>query len=273
MIASCLSDLFSGLTGICFTKVYFYDTSSFPIETKPLCIYYGIIASKCGGITLIVKPEIGFSYKCPSCGGTKLHTFDAFCLSAANRLCVCDCTRSCMHISGHKQDVTAELLCPYCGRIHTYRLSVQELMHNGLCELVCCETQRVCGCAGAPDRVLASVRKKHTPQDHLVADRRSYSDEVSAGPNKSGIDQLLEQSGMEERQVMQLVLSSLCAVEDLLHERRILCPCGSKKYELAFLNGFVQVQCGVCGAYVRLKVADVGDLQKIRTADMIQLTK
>ena len=220
---------------------------------------------------MIVKPEIGFSYKCPSCGAAKLHNFDAFCLSASSRLCVCDCTRSCMHITGHKQDVTVELLCPYCGRIHTYRLSVQELMHNGLCELVCCETQLVCGCAGAPNRVLASVRKYHTSKDHPAADRSSYSDEVSG--NRSGIDWPFERSGIGELQAAELVLSSLCAVEDLLHERRILCPCGSKKYELAFLNGFVQVQCGVCGAYVRLKAADVGDLQKIRTADMIQLTK
>lgn len=236
-------------------------------------IYYCIIARKCGGICLVLKPEIGFAYKCPSCGGARLHTFDIFKLSAGSKLCVCDCARSCMHLIFAEKDVSAELLCPYCGMVHTYRLSAAELLHNNLCELVCGETQLVCAYAGTPQRVEEAVGKYHTAMDTLAKELCELPDTDLAGEDRAEIDRILVRTGDGKLREADLVLSSICTVEEMLYDHRITCPCGSKKYELAFLEGYVQVKCGDCGAYVRLQAKNDRDLQKLMTSGEIQLTK
>ena len=203
---------------------------------------------------MVVKPEIGFSYKCPFCGDTKLHTFDVFRLSTGDRLCVCDCLRFCIHLTFSDGEVSVDLLCPYCGHIHTYRLPVSELVKNHVNELICCETQQVCAYAGAPHRIHEKIEQAGDPQE---AENECILLQTDSGALKTA----------------NLVLSGLYTVEEMLYARKILCPCGSKKFELAFFGGYIQVKCGVCGAYTRLLAKNDEDIQRIWASHEIQLTK
>lgn len=222
---------------------------------------------------MLVKPEICFAFKCPCCGGVKPHVFDVFHMSGGSQICACSCTKSCMHLIFGDAAVTIEFLCPYCGGIHSYRLAIADLLHGNLNELVCCETELVCAYAGDPSRVEKEIAQYHSAVDTLLSKLKALDDTELVGSEQDEIDRILLKADNGKMQDATLVLSSLCTVEDMLYQEKIVCECGAKKFELAFLNGYIQVKCAQCGAYVRIAAQNSDAVQKIRCSDCIVLTK
>ena len=205
---------------------------------------------------MLIKPEISFAFKCSACAEARVHTFDAFSLSAESRLCTCSCNRSTMYLSVDGGVASVELHCPYCSLTHVYCMPLCDLLHDSLSELVCGKTKLVCAYAGDRRRVERAVQGYHEALDTMarkLGKNDHYCDKEDVGVLVKTGDGMLDEAN--------LILSALCTAEDLLHAEKIACPCGSKRFELAFLNGYLQVKCGDCGAYVRLKAKSQKDIE------------
>jgi len=221
-----------------------------------------------GEFILLVKPKIAFSLKCASCGKAKLHVFDVFRLTSGSRMCVCDCRKTCMNLSFEAGCVTVEFLCPYCRQIHVYRLSMHDLICGELNELMCGKTKLICAYAGKPDQVERKVKDYQTAIDMLL---RELSDVPRFSQTPS--QRIKEDFHSSDTAMAAHIACSIYTVKEMIYSHRIHCPCGSKRYELAFLDGCVQIQCSDCGAYVRLSAKTEKELNQIRKAKTILLTK
>ncbi len=212
---------------------------------------------------MLIKPEISFAFKCSACAEARIHTFDAFRLSTGSKLCNCSCNRCSMYLCVDGGIVTCELLCPYCGATHVYCIKIGDLIHNDLNELVCAKTKLVCAYAGNTNSVERAVRGYHKALDTMV--RRLETDENLHDVSVKTGDGLFDEAN--------LILSALCTARDLLNSRQITCPCGSHRFELAFLSGYLQVKCSDCGAYVRIKAKSYEDIETMRDKIPILLLK
>lgn len=192
---------------------------------------------------MIQESKRYISYICPHCHQSVIVARDVFSLAAAPAQIKCPCGRSELRVDLMGIDVSMKVPCLFCGREHAVRCSSDAFLRQKALAFSCTASGLDCCYVGEEGAVYAATARLEQAVDKLDQHRNQ------------------EQEGtFLDEIVMQEVLSEL---KDIAQRGGISCACGSKQWGLKVNYSSIDLQCGQCGAEMRIPAATADDIDDI----------
>lgn len=192
---------------------------------------------------MIQESKRYISYICPHCHQSVIVARDVFSLAAAPAQIKCPCGHSELRVDFMGIDVSMKVPCLFCGREHAVRCSSDAFLRQKALAFSCTASGLDCCYVGEEGAVYAATARLEQAVDKLDQHRNQ------------------EQEGtFLDEIVMQEVLSEL---KDIAQRGGISCACGSKQWGLKVNYSSIDLQCGQCGAEMRIPAATADDIDDI----------
>lgn len=180
------------------------------------------------------------AYMCPKCKQSVVVTESEFRLAAASSKLPCPCGGSALLVEMEADHVDLTVPCLYCGEDHHIRCSPHTFLHERALAFSCKATGLDCLYVGEEEPVFRALRRL----EEATANLKGRSEE----------DSFLNETIMTE------VLGEL---KDIAARGGIACTCGAKEYKVKINYSAVELECGQCGARLRLPAATGEDLEEL----------
>lgn len=180
------------------------------------------------------------AYMCPKCKQSVVVEESKFRLAAASSKFPCPCGGSALLVEMEADHVDLTVPCLYCGEDHHIRCSAHAFLHQKALAFSCKATGLDCLYVGEEEPVFRALRRLE-----------------KATANMGETDS--EKPFLNEA-VMTEVLGEL---KDIAARGGISCHCGSSEYKLKVNFSSVELECGQCGARLRLPAATGDDLEDL----------
>lgn len=192
---------------------------------------------------MIQESKRYISYICPHCHQSVIVARDVFSLAAAPAQIKCPCGHSELRVDFMGIDVSMKVPCLFCGREHAVRCSSDAFLRQKALAFSCTASGLDCCYVGEEGAVYAATARLEQAVDKLDTHRNQEREETF-------LDEI----------VMQEVLSEL---KDIAQRGGISCACGSKQWGLKVNYSSIDLQCGQCGAEMRIPAATADDIDDI----------
>lgn len=180
------------------------------------------------------------AYICPKCKQSVVVEETEFRLAAAPCKFPCPCGGSTLQIEMEADHVDLTVPCSYCTEDHHIRCSAHAFLHEKALAFSCKGTKLDCLYVGEEDAVFQALRRLEEATANLEG--------------KSNEETFLNDAIMSE------VLGEL---KEIAGRGGISCACGSKNYKIKVNFSSVELECGDCGARLRLPAATGDDLEDL----------
>lgn len=163
-----------------------------------------------------------------------------FRLAAASSKLPCPCGGSALLVEMEADHVDLTVPCLYCGEDHHIRCSAHAFLHEKALAFSCKATGLDCLYVGEEKPVFRALRRL----EEATAD----------------MDETDKEKSFLNEAIMTEVLGEL---KDIAARGGISCSCGSKEYKVKVNFSSVELECGQCGARLRLPAATGEDLEDL----------
>ena len=198
---------------------------------------------------MLVNPQLGFTYDCRLCQSSVVGKAGIFAMQGNNYLCGCKCGGDVLSAAISSGTLCVEYPCAICREIHTAKIMVSEVLKKRLYSIPCAHTGLDSCIIGRPELIgnLDSAETSRSLRDlvrQLLDLPPAHDDEDLPVPG-------------------EVITSALAAVRELAYAGKIVCPCKSKNFKLAYYINLVRITCSTCGAYHEFPAATAQDVERI----------
>lgn len=186
------------------------------------------------------EPKRTLAYLCPKCKQSVVVEMSEFRLAAASSKLPCPCGGSALLVEMEADHVDLTVPCLYCGEDHHIRCSAHAFLHEKALAFSCKATGLDCLYVGEEEPVFRALRRL----EEATAD----------------MDETDKEKSFLNEAIMTEVLGEL---KDIAARGGISCCCGSKEYKVKVNFSSVELECGQCGARLRLPAATGEDLEDL----------
>lgn len=186
------------------------------------------------------EPKRTLAYLCPKCKQSVAVEMSEFRLAAASSKLPCPCGGSALLVEMEADHVDLTVPCLYCGEDHHIRCSAHAFLHEKALAFSCKATGLDCLYVGEEEPVFRALRRL----EEATAD----------------MDETDKEKSFLNEAIMTEVLGEL---KDIAARGGISCRCGSKEYKVKVNFSSVELECGQCGARLRLPAATGEDLEDL----------
>ncbi len=180
------------------------------------------------------------AYLCPKCKQSVVVEESEFRLAAAPIQFPCPCGGSVLGVEMEADHVDLTVPCVYCGEDHHVRCSAHGFLHEKALAFSCKVTGLDCLYVGEEGAVFQALRRL---------------EEATAG---------WEQKSEDEPFLNETIMSEILGeLKEIAARGGLSCRCGSKKYKVKVKFSSVELECGECGARMRLPAATGEDLEEL----------
>ncbi|MDE6107943.1 MAG: hypothetical protein K2F83_04625 [Oscillospiraceae bacterium] len=180
------------------------------------------------------------AYLCPKCKQSVVVEESEFRLAAASSKLPCPCGGSALLVEMEADHVDLTVPCLYCGEDHHIRCSAHAFLHEKALAFSCKATGLDCLYVGEEEPVFRALRRL---------------EEATANMGEKA-----EEGAFLNEAIMTEVLGEL---KDIAARGGISCRCGSGEYKVKVNYRSVELECGQCGARLRLPAATGEDLEDL----------
>lgn len=186
------------------------------------------------------KRKRTLAYICPKCKQSVVVEETEFRLAAAPSSFPCPCGGSTLRIEMEADHVDLTVPCSYCDTDHHVRCSAHSFLHEKALAFSCKNIGLDCLYVGEEDAVFGALRRLEEATVNLT--------------EKNADESFLNSTIMSE------ILGEL---KDIAQRGGISCACGSKQYKIKVNFSSVELECGECGARLRVPAATDEDLEDL----------
>lgn len=186
------------------------------------------------------EPKRTLAYLCPKCKQSVVVEMSEFRLAAASSKLPCPCGGSALLVEMEADHADLTVPCLYCGEDHHIRCSAHAFLHEKALAFSCKATGLDCLYVGEEEPVFRALRRL----EEATAD----------------MDETDKEKSFLNETIMTEVLGEL---KDIAARGGISCRCGSKEYKVKVNFSSVELECGQCGARLRLPAATGEDLEDL----------
>ena len=178
------------------------------------------------------EPKRTLAYLCPKCKQSVVVEMSEFGLAAASSKLPCPCGGSALLVEMEAGHADLTVPCLYCGEDHHIRCSAHAFLHEKALAFSCKATGLDCLYVGEEEPVFRALRRL----EEATAD----------------MDETDKEKSFLNEAIMTEVLGEL---KDIAARGGISCRCGAKEYKVKVNFSSVELECGQCGARLRLPAA------------------
>lgn len=186
------------------------------------------------------EPKRTLAYLCPKCKQSVVVEESEFRLAAASSKLPCPCGGSALLVEMEADHVDLTVPCLYCGEEHHIRCSAHAFLREKALAFSCKATGLDCLYVGEEQPVFRALRRL---------------EEATAGMGEN-----MEEKPFLNEAIMTEVLGEM---KDIASRNGISCTCGSREYKVKVNYSSVELECGQCGARLRLPAATGEDLEDL----------
>lgn len=187
------------------------------------------------------EPKRTLAYICPKCKQSVVVERSVFRLAASSDKLPCPCGGSALLVEMEADHVDLTVPCPYCGGEHHVRCSAHAFLHEKALAFSCKATGLDCLYVGEEEMVFRAVRRL-----------------------EEAVAQMAEKPGEEGTFLNETIMAeTLGELKEIAARGGISCSCGSKDYKVKVLYSAVELECGKCGAKLRLPAVTGEDLEDL----------
>ena len=181
------------------------------------------------------------AYICPHCAQSVIVERNLFSLAAAPAHIKCPCGKSELLVEFKPNRVQLTVPCLFCGREHTVSCSSRAFIRERALAFSCAASGLDCCYVGEEGPVYAATARLEQAVDKLESDSAAQG---------AFLDELVMHEVLEE-------------IRDIAQRGGITCTCGGRNCSIQVNYSSVDLQCGQCGAQLRIPAATADDIDDI----------
>jgi len=192
--------------------------------------------------------------RCSECGKIEYISVSLFSFSGSNSVALkCSCGHEIIKLTTKKrQDFWLQYICAMCEGRHMLKITKKQMWFSEMpLDLLCEETGIEVGYIGSKEQVKEKVKKQDQSLSEM-ADKLGFSDFFN---NSSIMYEVLEH------------------VYDIAEAGRLYCACGNDEVEVEVYPEYILLACEKCKATGKVMADNEEDLQSIRKAWELKLTR